>query len=156
MMGRNQNTSYLDNKQKDDLKRLKHLQSISSEIFTDKNLGDFENYTISKYKTNDILFNANIKALASAYIDFYNEDNDIILATYDGIFASGKLNDISRAEAKSLIEGNSGTTVSSVSKKLNYLIVGDKPTKKKIETAKELKITIINQSQFLKMLNKAS
>jgi len=36
MMGRNQNTSYLDNKQKDDLKRLKHLQSISSEIFTDK------------------------------------------------------------------------------------------------------------------------
>ena len=65
-----------------------------SEIFTDKNLGDFENYTISKYKTNDILFNANIKALASAYIDFYNEDNDIILATYDGIFASGKLNDI--------------------------------------------------------------
>jgi hypothetical protein len=66
------------------------------EIFKDRNLGDFENYTISKYKTNDILFNANIKALASAYIDFYNEDNDIILATYDGIFASGKLNDIKK------------------------------------------------------------
>jgi DNA ligase (NAD+) len=69
---------------------------------------------------------------------------------------TGKLNGISRAEAKSLIEGNSGTTVSSVSKKLNYLIVGDKPTKRKIETAKELKITTIDQSQFLKMLNKTS
>ena len=69
---------------------------------------------------------------------------------------TGKLNGISRAEAKSLIEENSGTTVSSVTKKLNYLIVGEKPTKRKIETAKELKITIINQNQFLRMLNKAS
>ena len=49
---------------------------------------------------------------------------------------TGKLNGISRAEAKSLIEENSGTTVSSVTKKLNYLIVGEKPTKRKIETAK--------------------
>ena len=67
---------------------------------------------------------------------------------------TGKLNGISRAEAKSLIEENSGTTVSSISKKLNYLIVGEKPTKRKIETAKELKIKTLNQSQFLTMLNK--
>ena len=69
---------------------------------------------------------------------------------------TGKLNGISRAEAKSLIEDNSGTTVSSVSKKLNYLIVGEKPTKRKVETAKQLKIIIIDQSQFLKILNKTS
>ena len=69
---------------------------------------------------------------------------------------TGKLNGISRAEAKSLIEENSGTTVSSVSKKLNYLIVGEKPTKRKVETAKEFKIKIFNQNEFLKMLNKTS
>ena len=69
---------------------------------------------------------------------------------------TGKLNGISRAEAKSLIEENSGTTVSSVSKKLDYLIVGEKPTKRKIEIAKELKISIIDQSQFLRMINKTS
>ena len=69
---------------------------------------------------------------------------------------TGKLNEISRAEVKSLIEENSGSTVSSVSKKLNYLIIGDKPTKKKVENAKELKIKIIDQNQFLKMLNKTS
>ena len=69
---------------------------------------------------------------------------------------TGKLNGISRAEIKSLIEENSGTTVSSVSKKLNYLIVGDNPTKKKISNAKELKIKIIDQVQFTKMLNKTS
>ncbi len=67
---------------------------------------------------------------------------------------TGKLNGISRAEVKSLIEENSGTTVSSVSKKLNYLIIGDNPTKRKVSAAKEFKIKIIDQNQFLKMLNK--
>ena len=69
---------------------------------------------------------------------------------------TGKLKGISRAEAKSLIEENSGTTVSTISKKLNYLIIGDKPTKRKIEKAKELKIKVVDENQFLKILNKTS
>jgi DNA ligase (NAD+) len=69
---------------------------------------------------------------------------------------TGKLNGISRAEIKSLIEENSGASVSTVTKKLDYLIIGDKPTKKKIDKAKELKISILNQNEFLKMLNKTS
>ena len=69
---------------------------------------------------------------------------------------TGKLNGISRAELKSLIEENSGKTVSSVSKKLNYLIIGDKPTKKKIDNAKQLKIKVIDQAEFMRMLNKTS
>ena len=69
---------------------------------------------------------------------------------------TGKLDGVSRAEIKSLIEENAGTTVSSVSKKLDYLIIGDKPTKRKVENAKELKIKIIDQNQFLKMLNISS
>jgi len=69
---------------------------------------------------------------------------------------TGKLSGISRAEVKSLIEKNSGTTVSSVSKKLNYLIIGDKPTKRKVDSANQLKIKILTQEQFLDMLNKTS
>ena len=69
---------------------------------------------------------------------------------------TGKLSGMSRAEAKSLIEQNSGTIISNVSKKLDYLIIGEKPTKRKIDNAKELKIKIINQEEWLKMLNKAS
>ena len=64
------------------------------------------------------------------------------------------LNGISRAEIKSMIEENSGKVVSSVTKKLNYLIFGEKPTKKKIDIAKDLKIQVIDQVEFLKMLNK--
>ncbi len=69
---------------------------------------------------------------------------------------TGKLNGISRAELKSLIEENSGKIVSGVSKKLNYLIIGDKPTKKKIENAKQLRINVIDQAEFMRMLNKTS
>jgi len=69
---------------------------------------------------------------------------------------TGKLNDISRAEAKSLIEQNSGKIISNVNKKLDYLIVGEKPTTKKVSNAKQLNINIINQKEWMKMLNKTS
>tara|TARA_B100001063_G_scaffold41018_1_gene34851 strand:- start:1096 stop:3126 length:2031 start_codon:yes stop_codon:yes gene_type:complete len=69
---------------------------------------------------------------------------------------TGKLDGISRAEAKSLIENNSGKIINNVNKKLNYLIIGEKPTVKKINSAKDLKIKIIDQIEWLKMLNKTS
>ena len=87
--------------------------------------------------------------------DTLAENNNGILKNKT-FMLTGKLNGISRAEAKSLIEENSGTTVSNVSKKLSYLIVGEKPTKRKIETAKQLSIIILDQNQFLKLLNKTS
>jgi len=66
---------------------------------------------------------------------------------------TGKLEGISRAEAKSLVEKNAGKIVSSVSKKLDYLIIGNKPTNRKVNFAKELNVKVINQSQWQKMLN---
>ena len=66
---------------------------------------------------------------------------------------TGKLKGISRAEVKSLIEQNSGSIVSNVSQKLNFLIIGEKPTKRKVDAAKELKVKIISQSEWSKMLD---
>ena len=66
---------------------------------------------------------------------------------------TGKLDGISRAEAKSLIEKNAGRFVSNVSKKLNYLIVGENPTSKKVNRAKELNIKIIDQKKWQELLN---
>ena len=65
---------------------------------------------------------------------------------------TGKLEGMSRAEAKSLIEENSGSIISNISKKLDYLIVGEKPTKRKIVEAKNLKIKTLNQQEWLEML----
>ncbi len=66
---------------------------------------------------------------------------------------TGKLVGISRAEAKSLVENKSGKIISNVSKKLNFLVTGEKPTVRKINDAKNLNVKIISQSEFLKMLN---
>ena len=87
---------------------------------------------------------------------------NVILAKSNGIFINktfmltGKLDGISRAEAKSLIEENSGSIISNVSKKLDYLIIGEKPTKRKIDAAKDLNIKILSQTEWLNMLNKTS
>jgi len=69
---------------------------------------------------------------------------------------TGKLSGISRAEAKSLIEMNSGKIINNVNKKLDYLISGEKPTTIKINTAKTLNIKVISQKEWMKMLDKSS
>ena len=66
---------------------------------------------------------------------------------------TGKLSDMSRAEAKSLIEENSGSVVSSVNKKLKYLIIGEKPTNRKVQQAKEIGVKILSQKEWLNLLN---
>ena len=84
--------------------------------------------------------------------------SDAIEIKKDGPFKNktflitGKLNGISRAEAKSLIEENSGSIVSGVSKKLDFLVTGEKPTKRKVDLAKNLKIKVLDQNELSKML----
>ena len=80
-----------------------------------------------------------------------NQKNDGVLNNKTFMF-TGKLSNMSRSEAKSLIEQNSGSIVSNVTKKLDYLIIGEKPTNRKIEAAKSLKVKILDQSSWLKML----
>ena len=70
------------------------------------------------------------------------------------IMLTGGFDEMSRSEAKVLIEDNGGKVLGSISKKLDILIVGNsKPTAKKIEKAKELKIRIINEKDWYKLLN---
>ncbi len=66
---------------------------------------------------------------------------------------TGKLQNISRAEAKSLIEENAGSIVSSVTNKLDYLVTGEKPTNRKVEQAKNLGIKILTQKEWSDLLN---
>ncbi len=66
---------------------------------------------------------------------------------------TGKIENMSRAEIKSIIEKHSGKILSSVNKKLDYLIIGNKPTVKKVNQAQELGIKIIKQNDLSKLLN---
>ena len=67
---------------------------------------------------------------------------------------TGGFENMSRSEAKAIAENNGAKVLGSISKKLNFLVVGDaKPTKKKIDQAKELNIKIILEKDWNKILN---
>ena len=119
-------------------------------------IGETQLKSVRNFFDNKVNLNILNELQKNLYVkDVITKDKKGILSNKT-FMVTGKLNGISRAEIKSLIEENSGTSVSTVTKKLNYLIIGDKPTKKKIDKAKELQITILNQNEFLKILNKAS
>ena len=70
------------------------------------------------------------------------------------IMFTGGFQNMSRSEAKSVAENNGGKVLGSISKKLDILVVGDsKPTKKKIDKARELNIKIISEKEWNKILN---
>ena len=70
------------------------------------------------------------------------------------IMFTGGFKNMSRSEAKSIAENNGGKVLGSVSKKLDLLVVGDsKPTKKKINQARDLKIQIISEKEWNRILN---
>ena len=50
----------------------------------------------------------------------------------------------------------SGVFTPASSFNVDYLIVGEKPTTKKVNNAKELNIDVITQEEWMKMLNKTS
>ncbi|GAB3046116.1 NAD-dependent DNA ligase LigA [Spirosoma pulveris] len=66
---------------------------------------------------------------------------------YTGTFAN-----FSREELESRIEANGGKLLSGISKKLNYLIVGENAGPSKVEKAKKLNVPMIGEDEFMAML----
>ena len=93
------------------------------------------------------------KVLIISSVEQLSENGPLMNKTF---MLTGKLKGMSRAEAKSLIENNSGKIISNINKKLDYLIIGEKPTNKKVNNARDLNIQVITQEVWMKMLNKIS
>jgi DNA ligase (NAD+) len=64
---------------------------------------------------------------------------------------TGTLKTFARDEARDLVESLGGTTASSVSKKVDYVVVGEDPGSK-FDKAKELGIKILIEEEFKKMI----
>ena len=126
-------------------------QNKIEELSNIDGIGDTQTSSLKNFFNNKL----NIKVISSLSEILIIEKN--ILKKKDGVFFNkilmftGKLNDISRAEAKSIVENNGGKIVSNVSKKLDYLITGDKPTLRKVKMANDLKVKILNQLDFEKI-----
>ena len=108
---------------------------------------------------NFFLNETNIK-IVQKLINKLNIKNYII-QNIEGKFSNKKLmftggfQNMSRSEAKAIAENNGGKVLGSISKKLDFLVVGDnKPTKKKIDLAKELNIKILLEKEWNKILDR--
>ena len=117
-------------------------------------IGSTQIRSIKKFFLNKINLNVLSELERNLKIDNMVLINNKGLLKDKTFMLTGKLNGVSRAEAKSLIENNSGKIISNVNKKLDYLIAGEKPTIKKVNVAKELNIRVIDQKEWMKMLNK--
>lgn len=65
---------------------------------------------------------------------------------------TGTLENFTRQQTEQAIKQAGGKTSSSVSKKTDYVLAGDKPGSK-LDKAQKLRVEIISEEQFLKMLN---
>ncbi len=64
---------------------------------------------------------------------------------------TGKLNSMSRDKAKQLVESLGGITVNNISKRVDFLVVGENPGSK-LDKARKLGINIITEKEFLDMI----
>lgn len=103
---------------------------------------------------------------ALSVVQFFNESEHLIadLRSYveitpltdnenGKVFAfTGELETLSRAAAKKAVEKQGSIFSSSVTKKIDYLVVGKEPSNAKLDKAKSFGIQLINEGQFIQML----
>ena len=133
---------------------LKNRKKILVNLVDLDGIGETQIHSIDNFFSNT----TNIRIIKNL-ISKLNIKNHI-LQNNDGKFSNKKLmftggfKDMSRSEAKAIAENNGGKVLGSISKKLDFLVVGDsKPTKRKIDEAKKLNIEIILEKDWNKILN---
>ena len=113
--------------------------------------------------------------IAQSIIEFFNKEKNIVLINrlkdygiqfelneshkpisniFDGktFLFTGSLENLTREKAQEIVEQNGGRNVSSVSKNLDFLVIGDKAGSK-LKKAQEIKtIKILTENEFLDLL----
>jgi len=142
------------------VKKFQNLFNSSKRKIELENLKLIDGMGETQINSIDIFFTnkKNIKIISSL-INFLNIKNFVKRNT-TGVFSgksfmfTGSLETMSRAEAKVLVANLGGKIASNVSKNLNYLIIGNKPTRRKLHEARDLKINILNEKEWNKLVNK--
>jgi len=124
------------------------------------NLIEIDGIGVTQIKALESFFSnkKNIKAINDLINCLQIINFEIIIS---GIFANktlmftGGFSKMSRSEAKTLAESQGGKVLGSLSKKLNYLVVGDsKPTNNKVQKAKDLQVEIIYEKKWYELLKR--
>jgi len=95
-----------------------------------------------------------INRLKESGLNFYETNTDKTKQFLAGIsfVITGTLKNMSRDDAKEKIISFGGKVISTISKKTNYLVVGENPGSK-LKKAKDLDVDILSEDQFIEVLN---
>ena len=111
-------------------------------------LGDKASYSLINYLAKDTNKEEVLKLIEILDIN----KTDIINSLNKSIVFTGTLEELSRDEAKQLAKNHGFKILSTVNSKLDYLIVGKKPGSK-LKIANELKIKVLTEKDFIKLVN---
>ncbi len=117
-------------------------------------IGETQLQSINNYFSNETNKKITAGLIAKLKINNFSIQNKNGKFSNKRLMFTGGFKNMSRSEAKSIAENNGGKVLGSITKKLDFLVVGDsRPTKKKIDQAKQLKIKIIFEKDWNKILN---
>ncbi len=105
---------------------------------------DFFSKDINKETIENLKKHLSIKFIKNEVLDNFFSNKHLVF--------TGTLSELSRDEAKYLAKTKGAKILSSISKKTNFLIAGEKAGSK-IDKAKKLGIKILNEKEFLKKIN---
>ena len=132
----------------------KNKAKIFKELLELDGIGETQINSINNFFSNDTNVQITLNLIKELNIfEFKSISKKGVFLNKKIMFTGGFLN-MSRSEAKSIAESKGGKVLGSISKKLDYLVVGElKPTKRKIDKAKDMKIKIISEQEWNKILN---
>ena len=124
----------------------KKRKNILKNLYDLDGIGDTQVKSIEHFFSNQKNSSIIQSLMSELNIDDFKKTNKRGKLSNKNIMFTGGFEKMSRSEAKALAEENGAKILGSVSKKLDHLVIGSsKPTKKKIEKAKELKIDIMTE-----------
>lgn len=130
------------------------MQASQEELIAIKDIGEVTAKSIYEFfnvKSNVELINGlKIMGVNTEYLNKNTEYKETPFKNKN-VLVTGTLYNYKRNEVKELLDALGANVVSSVSKNLDYLIVGSEPGSK-LEKAQKLGVTIIDEEQFLELL----
>ena len=132
----------------------KRRNKILSNLVELDGIGETQIDSIESFFSNEINKKITINLIKQLRILNYSIQNKKGKFANKKMMFTGGFQEMSRSEAKSIAENNGGKVLGSLSKKLDLLVVGDsKPTKRKIDQAKKMKIKILTEKEWNRILN---
>ena len=138
-----------------DLFDQKKRKNILRNLYDLDGIGDTQVRSLEDFFSNQKNSNIIQSLMSVLNIEDFKKINKKGKLSNKSIMFTGGFKKMSRSEAKALAEENGAKILGSVSKKLDHLVIGNsKPTKKKIEKAKELKIDLMTEEAWYDLLNR--